>query len=212
MITCHTGLSVICAISQLWCLQVFVTFRQLLHPLEQLNHLFCHGTKGDDALCEVKVVMADYCYILVTLNSFSQRSTRCYHTVCDPLWLRPLICMMPSRGCSLLLQVGDVCGRGGVKEGREWGGGWGGRAKAMWGQIKGSPEYSDIPISCPVSSGLKRQFWTVSWFARALACTHIPTQWGEKEGHITTAFTELICFHLPSVSSVLFFAVLQEIS
>lgn len=116
----------------------------------------CVGTKGDDALCRAKGATAAHCSS--SLSHLCSAFTE-VDTVCDPLRLRPLVCTMPSRGCRLLLQVGDVRGQGGAKEGREWGGGGGGgRAKAMWGQVKRSPEYSDIPISCPVSSGLKERF------------------------------------------------------
>lgn len=72
--------------------------------------------------------------------------------------VRPVLNTMPTRGWSLLLQVGGVWGR-----------------ETVWGQAKTSPEYSDIPISCPVSSGLKKPFWTVSWDRYMHQCTHTHT-------------------------------------
>lgn len=86
-------------------------------------------------------------------------------------------------------------------------GGWrAGVGECVWGQAKRSPEYSDIPISCPVSSGLKKLFWTVSWVRYTHQCAHTQTHM-HPHRHITVVLTELICFHLPSVSSTLVFAV-----
>lgn len=114
-----------------------------------------HHKKSDGALMGLsttKNTMAAHLgvYLCRTFELWSHKGSHTAHTgmthycVCDPLWFRPVICMMPSRGWSLLLQVGDVRGLGGG-EGR----GGGGRRQCE-AKPKGllSIHISQFPVLC----------------------------------------------------------------